>query len=339
MVTIQIRAYSLGLIISLISISPVFAQQAEAPADTAFKKVMEQAFQKLEESNNSEDVQRKYADIFWDYYLEHPDRKYSEWAGVHAFKFWGNWGAVDKVKKAMAQLDSDAEFWSYFIAFVPSVYINNEDKTKENAVQLLEGLTNTLTHPKSKSRVYWWLASYYDEQNDTEKLKGAARAMIKLDAIEGHVNEGLKYLREIASLNVGQGAPSFQATTVDGKALDVPINDKIIILEFWATWCGACIREIPHLKTTDKSYSDDQVKIVGVALEKDLQKVKEFISKKKMGWAQIIEPDEWGSSIAQKYSVVGVPRSYIIGPDGKILAKDLRGEGLEQKIAELVSEQ
>lgn len=163
--------------------------------------------------------------------------------------------------------------------------------------------------------------------------------MINLDAVDVHVNQGLGYLREIASLNVGQEAPPFQAETIQGEKLSLADQEgKIVILEFWATWCGPCKPEIPHLKSIDETYPNEKVQVIGISLDKDLTKLGEFIAKEEMKWPQIIQPEEWNGVIAEKYNVSGIPRSYIIGPDGKILAKDVRGKDLEDKIAELVSE-
>lgn len=131
MMAIQIRAYFLGLLFSLLSFSSIFAQQSEAPADTAFKKVMEESFKELEESDYAENVQRKYAEIFWDYYLEHPERKYSEWVGVHAFKFWGNIGAATEVDNAMAKLDYDVPIWSHIVAYIYNSYNNSDEEPRK----------------------------------------------------------------------------------------------------------------------------------------------------------------------------------------------------------------
>lgn len=335
-----LRVFIILAISTLISNSTLFAQSEQTISDsTSFKKIIENSFEELGESNYDDDVQRKYAQIFYNHYLNHANGKYSEWALVTAFKFWGNIGAADKVDKAMAQLDYDAESWRHIIAYVPNAYVNSEDKTIENAVALLEGLTDKLTHPKSKSGVYWWLASYYHGQNNVEKLKSAARAMINLDAIETHVNMGLGYLYEIESLNIGQEAPHFQVKTVQGEFISLPQNDKIILLEFWATWCGPCMPEIPHLKSIQKKYSDNNLQIIGISLDKNLERLKQFIRERNITWPQIIQTKEWNGEIVNLYNVSGIPRTYIIGKDGKIIAKDLRGEELEKEIAKLMKQE
>lgn len=333
----HLRVFLILVISTFINNSTLVAQSEQSFPDSAsFKTIMDKSFEELNKSNHAEDVQEKYAQIFYQYYLEHPNEKYSEWALGTSFKFWGNLGAVDKAEKAMTQLDSDAEIWSYFLAFVPNAYINSEDKTVEDAVELFENLTDKLTHPKSKSRLYWWLAMYYHDENNIEKLKHAARAMINLDAIEVHVNQGLGYLYEIESLNIGQQAPHFQAKTIQGESISLPQKNKITLLEFWATWCGPCKPEIPHLKSIQEKYPSNNLQIIGVSLDKDPQKLKRFIEEKEMTWPQIIQSKEWDDKIVKLYNVSGIPRSYIIGKDGKIIAKDLRGEELETKVDELM---
>lgn len=319
--------------------SCVLAQTEDLDPDSnSFEAILEKSFEELDESNYGEDVQRKYAQVFYRYYLENPNEKYSEWALVHAFKFWGNIGAAEQTKEAMAKLDSNAQFWGDFIEFVPNAYRNSEHKTLEDAVELLEELKGNLTDPMSKSRIYWWLASYYHVREDIENLKRVAREMINLDASEIHITQGLGYLYELESLNIGQEAPHFQGKTVQGEPISVPQNDKIVLLEFWATWCSPCIPEIPHLKSIQAKYSEDDLVIIGISLDTDLENLKQFIQDKDMTWPQIIQPQEWNDDIIKMYNVSGIPRTYIIGKDGKILAKDLRGEELEKEITKLMNQ-
>lgn len=328
-----------NLIVTVLISTSALAQTEISDSDsTAFESIIEESFKELGESNNNEGVQRKYAQIFYQYYLDHSSDKYSEWALASAFKFWGNLGAVDKATEAMGKIDYNDKSWSNFIEFVPNAYHNNENKTIEDAVALLEELTGKLTDSLSKSRVNWWLAGYYHEQEDIENLKNAAREMVNLNASEIHVDQGLGYLYEIESLNIGQDAPKFKAETVQGESISLPDNNKIIILEFWATWCGPCIPEIPHLKSIQSTYSEDRLQIIGISLDTDLERLKQFITSREMSWPQIIQSEEWDGEIIKKYNVSGIPRTYIIGENGRIVAKDLRGEELEKKIANLINQ-
>lgn len=327
------------IIFILLSSSASLAQ-TEKPdsAATPFKKVIQKSIKELNESHYDKNLQRKYAQIYYDYYLNHPDEKYSKFALATAFKFWGNLGAVDKVDSVIAHLDYHSKSWRYFLTIVPNAYANSEHNSIEDAVTLFEKLTNKLTDPKSKSLAYCWLAEYYHSHNDTAKLKKAARAMINLDANKEQVKEGLGYLYELKSLNIGQRAPSFQAETVQGQSISVPQDNKITLLEFWATWCGPCMGEIPHLKSIQSKYSADDLQIIGISLDTNPKKVEQFIRSKKMSWPQIIQPKEWDGEITKKYNVLGIPATYIISKNGKIIAKDLRGEELEKEIANLMNQ-
>lgn len=318
--------------------STLFAQPSQFASDsTSFEIVIQEALEELNKSDHDEKTMRKYARVFYKYYLDHPNEKYSEWAIVHAFKFWGNLGDVGKVDEAISNIDYNSETWSQFIQFVPNAYHNSEGKTLEDAVDLLEELKARLTHPKSKSMASWWLANYYHGQNDAEKLTQTAREMIRLNANEIHVNQALGYLHELESLNIGQEAPRYQAETLQGKSLSLPPTDKVTILEFWATWCGPCMPEIPHLKNLRLRYSEGELQIIGISLDTNPEKLKQFIRDEEMTWPQILQPDEWSGELAKLYSVNGIPRSYIIGRDGTIIAKDLRGEELEEEIARLMN--
>ena len=113
------------------------------------------------------------------------------------------------------------------------------------------------------------------------------------------------------------------------------MKDKIIFLGFWATWCGPCIPEISHLKSIQSKYSEDKLQIIGRSLDTDLERLKQFIKSKEMRWPQIIQAEEWDDDIIKAYNVSGIPRTCIVGKEGKIVAKDLRDEELEEEIKKI----
>ena len=99
-----------------------------------------------------------------------------------------------------------------------------------------------------------------------------------------------------------------------------------------ATWCPPCVAELPNVVAAYQKYHDKGLEIIGVSLDKDEAKLKEFIAAKGMPWAQYFDGQGWGNKLARKYGINSIPATILIGRDGKIIARDLRGAELEAEL-------
>jgi peroxiredoxin len=112
---------------------------------------------------------------------------------------------------------------------------------------------------------------------------------------------------------------------------------KTIFLNFWATWCSPCRGELPYLKEAFKEFGPKGFNIYGVSLDNDAESWKEFLVKEEMTWPNVIAVTDGKSApIVEEYGIRSIPTNFLISPEGKIVAKDLRGEGIKEKLAELV---
>lgn len=313
------------------------SQINEAKSDSAFKEYFENAWEKITDSNFSDSLQQKYADEFYAYYKQNPDAETGHHAIASAFMMWGNIGAADKFDNAVENLSYDSKIWTSAIVYGSNAYTRDENRTREEYYSWLEILKNKLTHPESKSEVILWLARYYHEKEDTDRVIKLARSLIDINASEFYVNQALGFQQEIENLTIGAKAPDFSTKTIRGKQISLSdFKDQIVLLEFWATWCGPCLPEIPHLKTIDSTYADRDFQLIGISLDSDTTKLNEFIQKEHIDWLQIQQPDQYDDQITNLYNVYVIPRSFIIGHKGTILAKDLRGIELEEEIEKLL---
>jgi len=136
---------------------------------------------------------------------------------------------------------------------------------------------------------------------------------------------------------VGQMAPDFSANTPEGVLVSLKKSmGKVTVIDFWASWCGPCRKENPYVVAIYNEFHPKGLNIVGVSLDKDMSKWKEAIAKDKITWTQISHLQEWNEPIAKQYGVEQVPTTFLLDASGKIVAKDLRGDELKAKIAELL---
>lgn len=131
---------------------------------------------------------------------------------------------------------------------------------------------------------------------------------------------------------------NFSANDINGNTINLDeYKGKVVILDFWATWCPPCRKEIPNLKEIYKKNKGDNFEIISIALErKPKEFALNFVKEWKMGWVHIIDKIK-GREIAGKYKIRYIPTMYVINKKGKIVATGLRGEQLKKKIGELLN--
>ena len=144
---------------------------------------------------------------------------------------------------------------------------------------------------------------------------------------------------DLKALPVGSPFPDFSETDVNGKPISVAqYKGKIVLVDFWATWCGPCVGELPNVLKTYEKYHSKGFEIVGVSLDSDKSKLTSFIQAKNMTWQQFFDGGGWKNKIAQKYTVHSIPATYLIDKDGKLLAKNLRGPALEEAVGKALGQ-
>ena len=130
--------------------------------------------------------------------------------------------------------------------------------------------------------------------------------------------------------------PDFETKDIAGKAVKLSdLKGKVVLLDFWATWCPPCRVEIPNLLGIFRQFKNRDFVLISVSLDRDLQAARKFVKDKEMDWVHIIDM-EAGREIATLYQVEYIPSTFIIGRKGNIEARQLRGDELKDKIASLL---
>ena len=130
----------------------------------------------------------------------------------------------------------------------------------------------------------------------------------------------------------------FELPDMDGKMhklSEYAGKGNYVLLDFWASWCGPCRQEMPNVKAVYDRFHSKGFEIVGVSLDNNKKAWTDAVAKMQMTWPQLSDLKAWKSSAAQLYYVKSIPATLLIGPDGKIVASNLRGEELIKKIEEL----
>jgi thiol-disulfide isomerase/thioredoxin len=137
--------------------------------------------------------------------------------------------------------------------------------------------------------------------------------------------------------NVAEGTVvDIKFTAVDGTEVDLSqMRGKVVLVDFWATWCGPCVGEVPHVVEAYKKYHDQGFEIVGISLDSDQKRLTDFISQKEMTWPQYFDGKGWKNKISSGYGIQAIPAMWLIDRDGKLVTKNARS-GLTEQITKLL---
>ncbi len=136
---------------------------------------------------------------------------------------------------------------------------------------------------------------------------------------------------------IGQLAPDFTMDNPEGKPISLSsLRGKYVLIDFWASWCGPCRAENPNVVKTYNEYKDKNFTILGVSLDKDKDAWLKAIKDDHLNWHQVSDLKYWDNSAAKLFGVQAIPANFLLDPSGKIIAKDLRGEALENELAKVL---
>ena len=228
-------------------------------------------------------------------------------------------------------------------------------ENKEHEVLLLDELATGNFKPAGEHP----LVRAFIDLNDNTKLDGAemfdvAKPMkidgkvyeitdISADGTSFKFGSSSKIAYSPDDVKVGKIAPAFVAVDMEEKSIPFPehYKGKVVLLDFWATWCGPCMAEVPNVVSAYKKYHESGFEILGVTLDQPdaAEKVKQTTAKHEMTWPQLFGKPGNQAKISEMYSVAAIPSAFLIdGTTEKILAagNDLRGDGLEKALAKFV---
>jgi peroxiredoxin len=140
------------------------------------------------------------------------------------------------------------------------------------------------------------------------------------------------------SLAIGQPAPEISLPDTTGKVVKLSsMKGKYVLLDFWAKWCGPCRQENPNVVRAYHKYKDKGFTVFGVSLDRSKQDWMNAIKQDGLVWTHVSDLKYWQSEAAKTYNITGIPFSLLLDPNGVIIAKNLRGAALDNKLNEIFS--
>ena len=156
-----------------------------------------------------------------------------------------------------------------------------------------------------------------------------------------HAKKIEEILENLSKLAIGKKAPDFSAKSPDGieVSLKSSLGSKVTIIDFWASWCKPCRVENPNMVALYNEFKDSGLSIIGVSLDQEgkLEDWKNAIAQDNLTWYHLSNLKFWQDPIAELYNVKSIPAIFVLDANGIIVAKDIRGEELKNKVKELIS--
>lgn len=312
-----------------------------------------------------EELKTFFAEAFkraGDYLDQHPDAADRDivykWASQRADY---GYGQADYVRVAKAYLDEkkDAEDrakWEDGITFA-RLGIAGESKAAQDELKKAE--IEAKDNPARRLELADLWLRHFGQQDDAE---GKAELIEKLKKDEGFAKSDdptvqRRLMRTVlanvpqAEIKVGEAFPDWSSVVtvrdIEGKTISTAdYKGKIVLLDFWAVWCGPCMREMPNVIKLYEETHEQGFEVIGISLDMesgnfDLNALKETIEGKrkvgKMPWRQIYDGGYWNSGLAKYYNTRSIPRTVLIDQDGVVVAEGLRGKELDEKVKELLA--
>lgn len=178
---------------------------------------------------------------------------------------------------------------------------------------------------------------FLNQQTSMELLVKLETTLSKQYPENKYVQDFKALMSDLQKLPPGSEAPEINLSSPEGEKIALSsLRGKVVLIDFWASWCGPCRRENPNIVRLFQKYKDRGFMIYGVSLDENVDSWKAAIQKDGITWPQVSELKKWESKVVKDYSIEAIPYSVLIDQNGKIIAKGLKSEELDLKLMELL---
>ncbi|MBN1181469.1 MAG: TlpA family protein disulfide reductase [Bacteroidales bacterium] len=248
------------------------------------------------------------------------------------------YNALIDFNKYIKQLDSINTLISEYKANSETEKMNEQIKKYQILVVEKDNFVRDLINNNKSSLASLLFIDNFKLPDEYELFKMLSTSLLEQYPDNIYVLDFEKRVNAESFLAVGTEAPEISLPNPEGEMISLSaFRGKVVLIDFWASWCGPCRRENPNMVRIYKDYKEKGFEIYGVSLDNSKDKWVATIASDRMSWVHVSDLKYWNSEAAKAYKVSSIPYTVLLDTEGKIIAKGLRGEALEKKLDEMLN--
>lgn len=198
------------------------------------------------------------------------------------------------------------------------------------------GRTFIQQHPKALASL-WMLINELRPRLQPDEFERLFTSLDKSLQSSKYGQSVSQYIKSLKLSGIGVVAEDFAQNDVDGKPVKLSsFRGKYVLVDFWASWCGPCRQENPNVVKAFNKYKDKNFTILSVSLDEDKNRWVRAISQDGLAWTHVSDLQGWNNGVAVQYGIRSIPSNFLVDPQGRIVARNLRGGALDAKLNEIL---